>query len=76
MFRHHLQHLEILFKCLKSDKPEVLNVHMNESEKKFYFFRRIFFSSGEKSTFEKENVIFFNTHLSFNLFYLIVVNFL
>ena len=35
--------------------PEVLNDHMNESEKKIYFFRRIFFSSSEKLTFEKEN---------------------
>ena len=48
---------------------------MNESEKKIYFFR-IFFSSSEELTFEKENVIFFNTYLNFNSFYLIVVNFL
>ena len=44
--------------------------------KKNLFFRRIFFSSSEKLTFEKENVIFFNTFLNFDLFYLIVVNFL
>ena len=25
--------------------PEVLNVHMNEREKKIYFFRRIFFQA-------------------------------
>ena len=59
-----------------SDVPEVLNVHMNESGRKNISFRRIFFSSSEKLTFEKKNVIFFNTYLSFNLFYLIVVNFL
>ena len=41
--------------------PEVLNVHVNEST--------------EKSTFEKENVIFFNTFLNFNLLYLTVVDF-
>ena len=56
--------------------PEVLNVHMNKSKKKICFFRRIFFSSSEKLTFEEENVIFFNTYLNFNLFNLIVVNFL
>ena len=33
-------------------------------------------NESEKLTFEKENVIFFNTSLNFNLFYLIVVNFL
>ena len=49
---------------------------MNESKKKYIFFRTIFFSSSEKLTFEKENVIFFNTYLNFNSFYLIVVNFL
>ena len=38
---------------------------MNEREKKIYFFRRIFFSSSEKLTFEKENVIFFNTYLNY-----------
>ena len=55
--------------------PEVLNVHVNESKKKnnLLIFERLF-SSSEKLTFQKENVIFFNTFLSFNLFYLIVVN--
>ena len=48
---------------------------MNESEKKINFFRRIFFPSSEKLTFEKENVIFFNTFLNFDLSYLIVVVF-
>ena len=43
--------------------------------KKYTFFR-IFFSSHEKLTFEKENVIFFNTFLNSNLFYSTVVNFL
>ena len=38
--------------------PEVLNVHLNESKKKSTFFRRIFFSSSKKLTFDKENVIF------------------
>ena len=61
---------------LQFDVPEVLNVHMNESEKKIYFFRRIFFSSNEKLTFENENVIFFNTYFNFDLFYFIVVSFL
>ena len=42
---------------------------MNESEKKIYFFT-IFFSSSEKLTFEKENVIFSNTHLNLNLYYI------
>ena len=65
----------------KEDVPEVLNVLMTESKKKnLYFFERfffwIFFSSSEKLTFEKENVIFFNTYLNFELFYLIVANFL
>ena len=55
---------------------EVLNVHVNESKKKIYFFQKDFFLSSEKLTFEKENVIFLNTFLNFNLFYLIVVIFL
>ena len=63
------------FVLLEFHVPEVLNVHTNESEKKIYFFG-FFFSSSEKLTFEKENVIFFNTFLNFDLFYLIVVNFL
>ena len=37
--------------------PEVLNVHVNETNEKINFFRRIFFSSSEKLSFEKENVI-------------------
>ena len=65
-----------IFVSWKWDVPEVLNVYMNESKKKIYFFRRIFFSSSEKLTFEKENVIFLNTFLNFDLFYLIVVIFL
>ena len=36
---------------------------------------KVFFSSNEKLTFEKENVILFNIFLNLNLFYLIVVNF-
>ena len=56
--------------------PEVLNVYVNENNKKIYFFRRIFFSSSEKLTFEKENMIFLNIFLNYNLFYLIVVDFL
>ena len=43
--------------------------------KKIFFFRKIFFLSSKKLTFEKENVIFFNTFLSFNLFYLILLSF-
>ena len=36
--------------------PEVLNVHVNENNKKIYFFSKdFFFSSSEKLTFEKEN---------------------
>ena len=49
---------------------------MNESKKKIYFCLEDFFSSGKKLTFEKENVIFFDTYSNFNLFNLIVVNFL
>ena len=45
--------------------PEVLNVHVDETNKKIYFFRRIFFSSSEKLSFEKENVIFFKYILKF-----------
>ena len=67
---------EISMKSLWFNVPEVLNVHMNESEKKSIFCRRIFFSSSEKLIFEKENVIFFNTYFNFNLFYFIVVSFL
>ena len=52
--------------------PEVLNVHVNENN----FKNLLFFSSSKKISFEKENVIFFNTFLIFNLFYSIVVNFL
>ena len=45
----------------RSDVPEVLNVHVNESKKKIYFFYKDFFlPSSEKLTFEKENVIFQN----------------
>ena len=56
--------------------PEVLNVHVNENNKKSIFSRRIFLSNSEKLTSQKENVILFNTLLNVNLFYLIVVNFL
>ena len=59
-----------------SNAPEVLNVHVNENNKKSTIFRKIFFSSSEKWNFEKENVILFNTFSNLNLFYLIVVNFL
>ena len=38
--------------------PEDLNIHVNENNKKIYVFRRIFFSSSEKLTFEKQNVFF------------------
>ena len=51
--------------------PEVMNVHVNENKKNIYFF-----SSREKLTFEKENVILFNNFFNINSFYLIVVNFL
>ena len=61
---------------IKSHVSQVLNVHVNESKKKSTFFRKIFFPSSEKLTFEKENVIFQNIFSNFNLFYLIVVNFL
>ena len=64
------------FKNDSPDVPEVLNVHVNENKKKSTFSRRIFFSSSEKLTFEKENVILFNTFVNFHLFYSIVVNFL
>ena len=43
--------------------------------KKSTFFR-IIFQAVKKLTFEKENVIFLNTFLNLNLFYLIVVSFL
>ena len=33
--------------------PEVLNVRVNESKKKSTSFRKIFFSSSEKLTFEE-----------------------
>ena len=56
--------------------PDVLNVHINENLKKFIPSRRNFYSSHEKLTFEKENLIFLNTLFNLNLFYLIVVNFL
>ena len=51
--------------------PEVLNVHVSESYRKIYFSAGFF-----PLTFEKENVIFVNTVLNLNLFYLIVVYFL
>ena len=44
-------------KILVSDVPEVLNVHVNEN-KKTTVFRKTFFASSEKLTFEKENAIF------------------
>ena len=40
------------------------------------FFRRIFFSSSKKWTFEKENVIYLNTFFNFNVFHLILLSFL
>ena len=61
---------------LKQLGAKILSVLGWVTEKKIYFFRRIFFSSGKKFTFEKGNVILFNTFLNLNLFYLIVVNFL
>ena len=76
----HFLSQKLIFHCLekkiflKKDVPEVLNVHMNESKKNLLFLES-FFSSREKLTFEKENLIFFNTYLNFNLFYLIVVIF-
>ena len=39
----------------------VLNVHVNENKKNLLFSEGFFLSSSEKLTFEKENVIFFNT---------------
>ena len=45
-------------------------------EKNLLFLERFIFSSSEKLTFEKENVIFLNTFFNFNLFYLIEVIFL
>ena len=56
--------------------PEVLNVHVNENKKKSTFSGMIFLPSSGKLTFEKENVILFDTFWNINLFYLIVVNFL
>ena len=56
--------------------PEVPNVHVNENNfKKLIFLEGFFFSSSAKLTFEKENVILFNTFLNLNLFYSILVNF-
>ena len=49
--------------------PEVLNLHVNESKKKSTFFRKIFFPSSEKLTFENEYVIFQNIFSNLNLFY-------
>ena len=40
-------------------------VHMIGNKKKFTFFRKIFFSSSEKLTFDKENVIFLNIFFKF-----------
>ena len=37
--------LDTLKRVRKYNVPEVLNVHMNESEKKIFFFRRIFFQA-------------------------------
>ena len=62
------------------DVPEVLNVHVNENKKKSTFSRRIFFQAifaSKKLTFEKENVILFNTFfnskfISFNCSYFFV----
>ena len=48
--------------------PEILNVHVNENKKKSAIFRIFFFSSSEKLTFEKENVILFNNFLNLNLY--------
>ena len=45
-------------------------------KKNLLFLERFFFSSSEKLTFEKEILIFLNTFLNFNLFYLIVLIFL
>ena len=39
---------------------EVLNVHVDETNKKIFFLEGFLLSS-EKLSFEKENVIFFNT---------------
>ena len=41
----------------KKNVPEVLNVHVNETNKKIYFFRRIFFKQWKINFWEK-NVIF------------------
>ena len=71
-----LNFFNILLRCVWIDVPEFLNVHINEHKKKSTFFRRIFFPSSEKLTFEKENVILFNTFLNLDLFNLIVVIFL
>ena len=40
------------------DVPEVPNVHVNENEKKSTFFRKTFFASSKKLSFDKENAIF------------------
>ena len=43
----------------KNNVPEVLNVHLNENNKKNLLFLEGFFSSSKKLTFEKENLIIF-----------------
>ena len=61
-FRKHylVTEIAIIFGTFESwnNVPEVLNVHVNETKKKYTFFRKIFSPSSEKLTFEKENVIF------------------
>ena len=44
----------MMFVSALAHVPEVLNVHVNGDKKKSTFFRRIFFSSSEKLTFEKK----------------------
>ena len=50
----------ILILSVRMDVPEVLNVHVERKKKKSTFFRKIFFSSSQKLTFEKDNIIFLN----------------
>ena len=66
-------------KVHKDDKkyvPEVLNIHVNENNLKNLLSWKGFFFQVVKKTFQDENVIFLNTFLNFNLFNLIVINFL
>ena len=64
------------WKVRKNHVPKVLNVHVNECKKNLLFLERFFFSKQWKINFWERKCDLKNIFSNFNLFSLVVVNFL